>query len=186
MNIWSKRIKEKRKKLNLTLVDVSKCLGVTESTVQRYESGNIKNIPYEHICKLANLFNCSPSFLMGWEDENIRLNKQEQENINKYRRLSNHGKKEVDKYLNFRLQEEINESKEEKDILNEIREESKNNYFDLNIAAADGSSESIHLSKEDTERTDKYLKDTEPNNKDTFEEMRKKLKEAGLSEKDIK
>ena len=67
MNKIGQRIKQKRKENKFTLLNVANILGVTESTVQRYESGNIKTIPYEHISKLANLFNCSPSYLMGWD-----------------------------------------------------------------------------------------------------------------------
>lgn len=61
------RIKQKRLAAGLTLLEVADYLGVKEATVQRYESGNIKNIKYERICKLAELFHCSPTWLMGFE-----------------------------------------------------------------------------------------------------------------------
>lgn len=63
------RIKERRLHLNLTLLDVAERLGVREATVQRYESGEIKNIKHETIGKLAAILECSPSYLMGWQDE---------------------------------------------------------------------------------------------------------------------
>ena len=62
----NERIREMRKRRNLTLLDVAEYLGVKEATAQRYESGNIKNIKHETICKLAELFNCDPRYLMGW------------------------------------------------------------------------------------------------------------------------
>lgn len=62
----NERIKEMRNRKGLTLLEVSKYIGVKEATVQRYESGNIKNIKHETICKLAELFGCDPSYLMGW------------------------------------------------------------------------------------------------------------------------
>lgn len=70
MAIWNDRIKELRKSHDMTLKFVAEYLGTTEATAQRYESGNgIKNIPYEIIIKYAELFHCSPSYLMGWENK---------------------------------------------------------------------------------------------------------------------
>lgn len=62
------RIREIRKKKGLTLLDVSKALGVSESTIQRYESGAIKNLKYETMVQLADILHCSPAYLMGWVD----------------------------------------------------------------------------------------------------------------------
>ena len=62
------RIRAIRKKRGLTLLQVAKKLGISESTVQRYESGNIKNLKYETVVELANIFGCSPAYLMGWDD----------------------------------------------------------------------------------------------------------------------
>ena len=67
------RIKDMRKRKGLTLLEVAEYLGVQEATVQRYESGNIKNLKLETICKLADLFGCVPQYLVGWS-ENKPLN----------------------------------------------------------------------------------------------------------------
>lgn len=64
-----KRIKELRLKNKLTLLEVANALGVSEATAQRYESGEIKNLKYDTIVALANLFRVTPSYLMGWEEE---------------------------------------------------------------------------------------------------------------------
>lgn len=66
----NERIKEMRLKNNFTLLEVADYIGVKEATVQRYESGSIKNIKYEVICKLADLFACDPCYLMGWSPNN--------------------------------------------------------------------------------------------------------------------
>ena len=63
------RIKEMRIRRGLTLLEVAERIGVKEATVQRYESGSIKNIKHETICKLAEVFACDPGYLMGWEDD---------------------------------------------------------------------------------------------------------------------
>ena len=60
------KIKELRKKKNLTLLEVAEFLGVKEATAQRYESGSIKNIKHETVFKLAELFDCDPQYLIGW------------------------------------------------------------------------------------------------------------------------
>ena len=64
------RIKELRKKKGLTLLELSKKLGLAESTVQRYESGKITNIRYEIMELLADALDCSPAYLMGWDNDN--------------------------------------------------------------------------------------------------------------------
>ena len=69
MSELSVRIKEMRKKRRLTLLEVAEYLGVKEATAQRYESGSIKNIKHETICKLAELFDCDPRYLMGWKED---------------------------------------------------------------------------------------------------------------------
>lgn len=70
MEILQKRIKERRKLLNLTLADMAKQLGITQATLQRYESGSIKTIKYDMIVKIAEILQCTPQYIMGWS-ENI-------------------------------------------------------------------------------------------------------------------
>ena len=68
MDNLSKILKTRRKELGLTLAQIADKLGVTEATVQRWESGNIKSVRYEKIEILSNVLKISPSVLMGWED----------------------------------------------------------------------------------------------------------------------
>ena len=63
------RIKERRKQMGLTLLQLSEKTGVKEATVQRWESGNIKTIKYETVELLADVLHCSPAYLMGWDEE---------------------------------------------------------------------------------------------------------------------
>lgn len=72
MNIGS-RIRRTRESRNKTLLEVAKALDVTEATVQRYESGNIKNLKLDTITKLSNVLNVDPAYLMGWKqlDEDL-------------------------------------------------------------------------------------------------------------------
>lgn len=68
MSIWNDRIHERRIEKGITLAQVAEKLGVTEATAQRYECGSIKSIPYECMCAYGELLNCSPAYLMGWEE----------------------------------------------------------------------------------------------------------------------
>lgn len=70
LEVLRKRIKNARVGQGLTLKDVANYLGIKEATAQRYESGEIKNIPYDNIVLMAKLFQCSPQYLMGWEQSN--------------------------------------------------------------------------------------------------------------------
>ena len=69
MSVLQLRLKERRLACGYTLLEVAEKLGVKEATVQRYESGSIKNIPHETIVALSRVLNCSPSYLMGWADK---------------------------------------------------------------------------------------------------------------------
>lgn len=68
MEIWHKRIKELRENTDVTLKDMAKIIGVSEATVQRYESGKIQELPYKVIEAYAERFNVYPSYIMGWSD----------------------------------------------------------------------------------------------------------------------
>lgn len=61
-------LKAKRKELGLTLNDIAMQMGVSEATVQRWESGNIKSLRQERVSKLADILRVSPAMLMGWEE----------------------------------------------------------------------------------------------------------------------
>ncbi len=61
-------LKIRRKELDYTLLDIAKKVGVSEATVQRWESGNIKNLRYDKIIALSEVLNISPAQLMGWDN----------------------------------------------------------------------------------------------------------------------
>lgn len=66
-------LKQRRKELGLTLAQIADHMGVAEATVQRWESGNIKNIRYEKIGKLAEILQVNPASFMGWGESNGSL-----------------------------------------------------------------------------------------------------------------
>lgn len=68
MNIGGK-LKERRKQLKLTMLEVAKKANVSEATVSRWESGDIANMKRDKIVLLAKALQVSPSFIMEWEEE---------------------------------------------------------------------------------------------------------------------
>lgn len=75
-------IKSKRLELNMTLEELANKVGISRQTIQRYESGVISNIPSDKIEKLAEALECSPAFLMGWEQKD-HLNEKDKKSIDK-------------------------------------------------------------------------------------------------------
>lgn len=64
-----KRIKELREKHGMSQVDLADKISVSKQTLYKYENGIITNIPSDKIESIAKVFNISPSYLMGWKDE---------------------------------------------------------------------------------------------------------------------
>jgi transcriptional regulator with XRE-family HTH domain len=73
MGVVNERIKSRRLQLGYTLLYIADQLGVQEATVQRYESGDIKNIKHETIVSLSKILCCDPAFLMGWQSDPVSI-----------------------------------------------------------------------------------------------------------------
>lgn len=104
MGLLNDRIKSMRISRGYTLSYVAEQLGIKEATMQRYESGEIKNIKHETIANLAEILNCSPVYLMGWENDNasntltkkvFSVGKKFNENLKMAREQKNLTQKEV-------------------------------------------------------------------------------------------
>ena len=63
-----KRMKSRREELNMSYQTLSEKVGISKSTLQRYETGYIKNMPVDKLEEIADALNVSPAYLMGWED----------------------------------------------------------------------------------------------------------------------
>lgn len=64
----AQRIKQRRMKLDLSLQDVAEITGMSKSTLQRYESGSIRNIPLQKLGILASALQATPDFILGLTD----------------------------------------------------------------------------------------------------------------------
>lgn len=63
-----KRISECRKKLEISRAELGAMVNLHETTVKKYEDGDIKNPSIEVIESFASALNTSPLFLAGWEN----------------------------------------------------------------------------------------------------------------------
>lgn len=63
-----KKIHSLRIENDMTLEELGDKVGVGKSTVRKWEQGIIKNMKRDKISLIANALNCTPAYLMGWEE----------------------------------------------------------------------------------------------------------------------
>lgn len=100
---FSKRMKQSREKQGITLAELGRRIGKTEATVQRYESGNIKNLKNDTIENIAKALNVNPAYLMGWNDKENDTQPQ-QDTIAAHfdkENLTDAEKQEVEDFINY-------------------------------------------------------------------------------------
>lgn len=71
MIIIGDKIKCLRQGLGLTQEELGDKLGVTKQAVYKYEKDSVRNIPLDKIDLMAKIFNVSPSYLMGWKEQQV-------------------------------------------------------------------------------------------------------------------
>ncbi len=69
MSDTGKRIQKRRKELSISADSLAEYLGVSRSTIFRYENGEIEKIPANLLSDIAKFLKTSEAFLMGWADE---------------------------------------------------------------------------------------------------------------------
>ena len=67
----AERIKERRKAMSLTQEELAERLGLQKSAIAKYENGRVQNIKRPVIAMMAKILDCSPAYLMGFDDEII-------------------------------------------------------------------------------------------------------------------
>lgn len=68
-----KRIQERRKALNISVVDVAAHTGLSKATIHRYENGEIKDIKLPVLDTIAAMLNVNPLWLLGKSDRQERM-----------------------------------------------------------------------------------------------------------------
>ena len=98
------RIKELREKAGLSQTELADKIHTTKQTIYKYETGVVTNIPSDKIELLASILDCSPNYIMGWDEPspastNFILSDLEREIILEYRRADNIDKEMVRRIL---------------------------------------------------------------------------------------
>lgn len=105
MNLMGQRIAQKRKEKNLTMEELARAIGVQASAINKYEKGIVENIKRSTIQKMAEILECDPVWLMGY-NSNLKhsvdvLSEDEQLLIQQYRNSDATTKDMVSRILSF-------------------------------------------------------------------------------------
>lgn len=63
------RIRNRRKSIGMSADKLADMIGVSRSTVFRYENGYIEKVPIENLVPIAQALNTSLAYLMGWSED---------------------------------------------------------------------------------------------------------------------
>lgn len=69
-----KKIKMLREQRGMTQSELAKHIKSTKQTIFKYESGIVTNIPMDKLVTIARVLDCSPAYLLGWENNNFGVN----------------------------------------------------------------------------------------------------------------
>lgn len=60
-----RKIRNKRKELHLTQLELAKRIGMTESSISKYEAGKIETMPTSTINRICDVLHIAPAELLG-------------------------------------------------------------------------------------------------------------------------
>jgi transcriptional regulator with XRE-family HTH domain len=63
------RIQKRRDELGLSYAQLGKRAHMSSSTLQRYETGGIQNLPLDRLQTLADALETTPAYILGWDTE---------------------------------------------------------------------------------------------------------------------
>ena len=67
------RVKELRTRKGMSLEELGDSVGLQKAAIHKYETGVVVNPKRTLIEKLAKVFEVSPSYLMGWDDQIVEI-----------------------------------------------------------------------------------------------------------------
>lgn len=62
------KIKELRTLAGMSQEELGRRVGVQRAAINKYEVGSVTNIPLSTIEKIAQVFDVSPNYIVGWDD----------------------------------------------------------------------------------------------------------------------
>ncbi len=108
------RIKYLRQLTQMSQEELGRRVGVQRAAINKYEKGTVENIPIKTIEKIAEVFDVSPTYIVGWSNANSNplaaevkviqgvqqfYGKEVVELIEVYCHLNNKGRKRVFEYV---------------------------------------------------------------------------------------
>lgn len=63
------RIKYLRSLSDMSQEELGRRVGVQRAAINKYEKGTVENIPIKTIEKIANVFDVSPTYIVGWNGD---------------------------------------------------------------------------------------------------------------------
>lgn len=90
------RIKRKRELLRISQTELANRIGVSKQTLYKYENNIVTNIPSDVIEKISQNLNCTPAYIMGWDDSDIIS-----EYTKKFSSLTKEDQNTVMQYIDF-------------------------------------------------------------------------------------
>lgn len=67
-NTIGERIKHLRLLADMSQEELGKRVGVQRAAINKYEKGSVTNIPISTIEKMAQVFDVSPNYIVGWNE----------------------------------------------------------------------------------------------------------------------
>ena len=131
-------LKERRLELGLTMLELSKKVGVSEATISRWESGDIDNMKRDKIALLAKALDISPLLIVGIDDEENLGTK-----TNKLPQLNSRDERNIKKKL--------------ESVLNDLMPDNALAYYDGDEPMSDEDKELLRISLENTMRLAKQM-----------------------------
>lgn len=92
----AERIKERRTFMGFTQEELGEKLGLQKSAIAKYENGRVENIKRSVIADMAKILECSPCYLLDWEEKN-QTKEASPKIIQYYNQLNDFGKHEAEK-----------------------------------------------------------------------------------------
>lgn len=131
------RIKEQRKSMKISADQLAERVGVSRSTIFRYEKGDIEKVGPEVLKGIAKALNTTPSFLMGW-DEMHESKSKDLEIISIYNELKTPRQKKVLTYADNQLKEQKLEENNQADNVIQFPKLFRYRFFDQALSAGTG------------------------------------------------
>lgn len=95
------RLFDSRKAKKMSRAELGGMIGLHESTIKRYEDGQIKSLDIDKIKEFARYLEVTPQWLMGWDDDEINMTLSDREAclIDSYRETTSCKQHAINKYL---------------------------------------------------------------------------------------